>query len=47
MAIWRVISAKREATRQKRLEVLIVDSEAGRRTGTVSPQTTAGSGTKM
>jgi uncharacterized protein YdeI (YjbR/CyaY-like superfamily) len=47
MATWWVISAKREATRQKRLEVLIADSEAGRRTGTVSPQATAGSGTKI
>lgn len=31
MAIWRVVSAKRDETRAKRLAVLIADSEAGRR----------------
>jgi len=31
LAIWRVISAKREETRQKRLEKLIAKSEAGQR----------------
>ncbi len=31
LMIWRVISAKREETRQKRLEGLISESEAGRR----------------
>jgi uncharacterized protein YdeI (YjbR/CyaY-like superfamily) len=35
-AIWWVISAKLEATRQKRLETLIADSQAGRRIGAVS-----------
>ena len=37
-AIWWVISAKRDVTRQKRLEILIADSEASRRTGAVLPK---------
>jgi uncharacterized protein YdeI (YjbR/CyaY-like superfamily) len=36
-ATWWVISAKREATRQKRLATLIADSQRGRRIGPLSP----------
>ena len=40
IASWYVVSAKQEATRQRRLERLIVDSAAGRRIGTLEPKKT-------
>ncbi len=39
IASWYVVSAKQEATRQRRLERLIVDSAAGRRIGMLEPKT--------
>lgn len=38
IASWYVVSAKQEATRQRRLERLIVDSAAGRRIGMLEPK---------
>ena len=38
LAAWYVISAKQDATRQKRLARLIADSEAGRRIGMLEPK---------
>lgn len=40
IASWYVVSAKQEATRQRRLERLIVDSAAGRRIGMLEPKKT-------
>ncbi len=37
-AIWWVISAKKEETRQRRLETLIADSAAGQRIGPLAPR---------
>ena len=37
-AIWWVISAKREETRERRLETLIRDSQSGRITGSLGPR---------
>lgn len=37
MAIWWIMSAKREETRQRRLATLIEDSEHGRRLGVTLP----------
>ena len=36
-AIWWVMSAKQEATKQKRLSILIKDSEAGQRISRLRP----------
>ena len=38
LAAWYVISAKQDATRQKRLTRLVADSEAGRRIGMLEPK---------
>jgi uncharacterized protein YdeI (YjbR/CyaY-like superfamily) len=38
VAGWRVMSAKKEETRQRRLETLIRDSAAGRRFGAMTPK---------
>jgi uncharacterized protein YdeI (YjbR/CyaY-like superfamily) len=38
IASWYVVSAKQDATRQRRLERLIVDSAAGRRLGMLEPK---------
>lgn len=40
-ASWWVISAKKEETRQRRLETLIADSAAGRRVAPLAPRTAA------
>jgi uncharacterized protein YdeI (YjbR/CyaY-like superfamily) len=44
VAIWWVVSAKKEETRQRRLATLIADSAAGRRIATADPGGRRGSG---
>ncbi|HET7291416.1 MAG TPA: YdeI/OmpD-associated family protein [Vicinamibacteria bacterium] len=42
LATWWIVSAKKDETRSKRLEILIADSRAGRRLGPLQRKTAAG-----